>query len=210
MDRLSREPAWLAWARQVQAIAQNGLTYSENPFDRERYEALRELACKVLAAGSETDLTCVRTLFAGEVGYATPKVDVRGVVFREGRVLLVKERIDGRWALPGGWVDVGDTPSEAVEREVYEESGYRVRATKLLAVWDRRLHGHPPTLHHIYKLFFRCELLGGEATGSHEIEGVGWFAEEAWPELSLPRTTPWELKRLFEHLRHPEWPTDFD
>ena len=204
------DPKWLEWARKIQAIAQNGLTYTESPYDRERYKALREVAFEILAEQSDADLPRIRELFEGETGYATPKVDVRGVIFRDGKILLVRERLDGRWTLPGGWADVWDTPSEAVEREVYEESGYRVRATKLLAVWDRRLHGHPPPLHNIYKLVFRCELLGGEATESLETMGVGFFGEDAWPELSLPRTTPWQLKRLFEHLRHPDWPTDFD
>jgi len=204
------EPKWLDWARRIQAIAQNGLAYSEGIYDRERYEELREIAFEMFAACSEADLAQVRALFQGESGYATPKVDVRGAVFADNRVLLVKERRDGKWTLPGGWADVWDTPSRAVEREVYEESGYRARAVKLLAVWDRSLHGHPPTPLRIYKLAFRCELLGGEPAKSSETEGTGFFAEDNLPELSLPRTTPSQLARLFEHLRHPEWPTDFD
>jgi len=149
-------------------------------------------------------------LFATESGYATPKVDVRGVVFRDDAILLVQERRDGQWTLPGGWADVNDSPAEATEREIWEESGYRARAVKLLACWDRNKHGHPPYGYHIYKLFFQCELLGGEPTESTETADVGWFREDEIPPLSLPRVTPAQIARFFEHYRHPEWPTDFD
>ena len=204
------EPKWLEWARKVQALAQNGLAYTESGYDRERYEALRELALEMLAAGSGAEMGLLRGLFAQEVGYATPKVDVRGAVFRGDEILLVRERQDGGWTLPGGWADVWDRPSEAVEREVWEESGFEVRAIKLVACWDRRLHGHPPTTWAIYKLFFLCELLGGEPARSLETTGVGFCAEGEWPELSLPRTTPWELERLFAHHRNPDLPAEFD
>ena len=147
-----------------------------------------------------------------EEGYATPKVDVRGVTFRDDRILLVRELLDGgRWTLPGGWADVNDRPSEAVEREVWEESGYRVRATKLLAVYDRRFHGHqPPHPHGIYKLFFLCDLLGGEPTASVETADAAFFAEDEIPELSISRTTRPQLQRCFAHHRNPSLPTDFD
>lgn len=205
------EPQWLEWARRLQSLAQAGLAYTEGPFDRERYEALRDLAAEIVAAGSETELPVVRDLFKAEQGYLTPKVDVRGVVFQEGRILLVRELLDGgRWTLPGGWADVTDSPREAVEREVWEESGYQVRAVKLLAVYDRRRHGHPPHLFTIYKFFFLCEITGGAPAPSLETAGATFFAEDALPELSLGRVTPSELARLFEHHRHPEWPTDFD
>ena len=202
------DPKWLEWARTIQALAQNGLAYSEGPFDRERYEALREIAIEMLAMQADDDVARLRGLFREEKGYATPKVDVRGVVFADGKILLVQERRDMKWTLPGGWVDVFDRPSRAAEREVREESGYEVRATKLLALWDRSLHGHPPSLHAIYKAFFRCELLGGAPRRSIETADVGFFAEDALPELSLPRTTPSEIARMFEHLRHPDWPLD--
>jgi ADP-ribose pyrophosphatase YjhB (NUDIX family) len=201
---------WLAWAQRLEALAQSGLAYSENPFDRERYEAVRRIAAEMVAGCTGADPNLVDDLFAGQAGYATPKVDVRGVVFRDDAILLVKERTDGRWTLPGGWADVGESPAEATEREVYEESGYRARAVKLLALYDRNRHGHTPYIFHIYKVFFRCELLGGEPTQSIETAGVGFFREDSLPELSLGRVTPDEIARFFEHLRHPDWPTDFD
>jgi ADP-ribose pyrophosphatase YjhB (NUDIX family) len=203
--------AWLEWAMRLQALAQDGLLFAQNPFDVERYGAVRQIAAKMMAAGSGWPTERVAGIFDGETGYATPKVDVRGVVLQEGRMLLVRERTDGRWTLPGGWADPGDTPSAAVEREIREESGYLARAVKLLAVYDRARQGHqPPHPFAIYKLFFLCELTGGQAQESDETDGVGFFGRDALPELSLARVTPRQLVRLFEHARHPEWPADFD
>jgi ADP-ribose pyrophosphatase YjhB (NUDIX family) len=201
---------WLEWAQRLQALAQNGLIYAQNPFDVERYETVREIAAEIVAVHSGVDLDYVRNLFAGEVGYATPKVDVRGAVFQDDTILLVKERQDGLWTLPGGWADVSESPSAAVVREVYEESGYHTRAVKLLALYDRNRHAHAPFPFHVYKLFFHCELLGGEPAQSVETDGVGFFHEDEIPELSLLRVTPAQIARLFEHHRHPDWPTDFD
>lgn len=193
------------------AIAQNGLTYAENEFDRERYEQVRQVAAEMMAEQTSVDSQQVLDLFSGEVGYATPKVDVRGVVFRDDRILLVKEREDGLWTLPGGWADVNESPREAVVREVMEESGYHTRAVKLLAVWDRSKHPHvPPFPYHIYKLCLLCELIGGEPTASHETEQVEFFAETELPDLSISRVTPGQIARLFEHHRQPDLPTDID
>lgn len=201
---------WLDWARRVQAIAQSGLAYSPNQYDLERYEALREIAAEMMAAGSAGDVAVFRNCFAAERGYATPKVDVRGAVFREGRILLVLEREDGGWTLPGGWADVGESPAEAIVREVREESGYETRALKLLAVYDRNRHAHPPIPFHAYKIFFQCEVMGGAPAASNETAGVDWFAESALPALSTSRVTAAQIHRFFEHDRHPEWATDFD
>jgi ADP-ribose pyrophosphatase YjhB (NUDIX family) len=203
-------PAWLDWAQRLQAIAQNGLTFSHDHFDIERYEQLHAIAAEIMAAHSEADLSVIRELFAGQVGYATPKVDVRGAVFRGDAILLVKERSDGCWTLPGGWADVGDSPAEAVVREIAEESGYQARAVKLLALYDRNKHGHPPIPYHTYKLFFLCELIGGAPAESAETDGVGFFAESEMPDLSLTRVTPTQIARLFAHYRNPDLPADFD
>jgi ADP-ribose pyrophosphatase YjhB (NUDIX family) len=206
------EPPWVAWAQRLQALAQNGLTYNTNPFEIERNHAIQRVAEEMLAAGTGLDPGALHDLFAGEVGHATPKVDVRGAVFQDDTILLVKERADGRWTLPGGWVDVGEPPSRAVEREVVEASGYETRAVPLPALYDRNhpQHAHPPHPFHIYKLFFRCELLGGAPTHSIETDGVDFFREDALPPLSLGRVTPAQIAHLFEHARHPDWPTDFD
>src|SRR5208283_2790322 len=131
------EPNWLDWARRLNALAQTGLTFAETPYDIERYTAIRTIAAEMIAHGSGHDFSRVLDLFTCDAGYATPKVDVRGVVFQEGKILLVQERSDGMWTLPGGWADVGDSPAEAVVREVREESGYLTHASKLLALYDR-------------------------------------------------------------------------
>ncbi|KAB8332323.1 NUDIX hydrolase [Scytonema tolypothrichoides VB-61278] len=204
------EPKWLEWTQKLQAIAQNGLTFSENPYDIERYKVLQAIATEIMSTYSNVEHSYILDLFAREVGYATPKVDVRGVVFRDNTILLVKERQDGCWTLPGGWADVGDSPSEAAVREIFEESGYQTRAIKLLAVYDRNRQGHTPHQYYIYKLFFLCELIGGSPSPSIETEEVGFFPEDNIPQLSLGRVTPTQITRLFQHYRNPDLPTDFD
>jgi ADP-ribose pyrophosphatase YjhB (NUDIX family) len=185
------EPKWLEWAQRIQAISQIGLTYAKDPFDLERYAALRDLAMEIVAHQSDTDMMHITDLFAEQQGYATPKVDVRGVVFHEGGLLLVKERQDGGWTLPGGWADVSDSPTQAVEKEIREESGYEARAIKLLAVYDRIKQGHPAQFFNVYKLFIRCELTGGAAAESIETDGVGFFPGTRVPAaLAQPRPTP--------------------
>jgi ADP-ribose pyrophosphatase YjhB (NUDIX family) len=200
----------LEWARKVQAIAQNGLAFTRDPFDRERYAQLAELVAQLLSRELEMPVAAARALWADEHGYATPKVDVRGGVFLDERVLLVRERADGRWTLPGGWVDVNDAPSEAVAREIYEESGYRARPVKLAALVDKNRHPHPPGVHHIYKLFFVCELLGGAPLASNETDAVDFFPVHELPPLSTGRVLASQIERLYQHRIDPSLPTDFD
>jgi ADP-ribose pyrophosphatase YjhB (NUDIX family) len=194
----------------LNALAQTGLIFTHDQYDIDRYTEIRRIAAEMIAHGAGADAGRVSDLFRPDAGYATPKVDVRGVVFRDGKILLVRERSDGRWTLPGGWADVGDTPAEAVVREIREESGYESRATKLLAVLDRSRHGHPTHLNHIFKIFLRCEVTGGSPTTSHEIVEVDWFGEGEIPDLSLTRVVPSQIARMFEHLRSPDLPADFD
>ncbi|HZR43399.1 MAG TPA: NUDIX hydrolase [Ktedonobacteraceae bacterium] len=205
-------PKWLQWAKALQAMAQTGLTYAKDPYDIERYTALREIAFEIMEIHSDADIEQIRAIFQYETGYANPKVDVRAAIFRDDTILLVKERSDGGWTLPGGWADVGDSPSESAVREAWEESGYRVRATRLLAVYDRdkERHGHPPLPYQIYKLFFECEIIGGAPTSSSETDGVAFFSLDDLPPLSLTRITPVQIKRLFELHQQPELGADFD
>jgi ADP-ribose pyrophosphatase YjhB (NUDIX family) len=202
---------WLLWVKRLQALAQDGLTYTADAYDVGRYEQLREIAAEMLAAHSTGELDEARGLLALEVGPATPKVDVRAAVFAvEDGILLIKEPDDGGWSLPGGWADVGESPAEAAEREVHEESGYRVRATRLLAAYDRDRQGHPPNPYHVYKLVFLCEILDHDPSVAAEADGVGFFQADAIPPLSLPRVTPAQIARFFEQHRDPNLPTDFD
>ncbi|MGB7846193.1 MAG: NUDIX hydrolase [Candidatus Acidiferrum sp.] len=204
-------PQWLTWARRLQAIAQSGLTYCNDKFDLERYEEIRDIAAEMTTTGAPLpSATPIATLFAQQSGYATPKVDVRVAAFQSGRILLVREREDGLWTLPGGWADVGEPPSAAAARETCEESGYDVRITKLAAVFDRNLHGHPPYVFHAYKLFFLAELIGGAPVDSHETAEAQFFAEDHLPALSLVRVIPSQIAHMFEHFRHPELLTFFD
>lgn len=201
---------WLLVVQRLRRVAEAGLTYSENPYDRERYMQLVRLASEVAAAGMDAPADVVQEILKAERGYPTPKVDVRAVVPRDGKILLVKEAADGRWALPGGWADVGETASEVTVREVLEEAGFTVRAVKLIALFDKSKHEHPKDIWWTYKAFFQCELLGGDPRPSHETLEVGFFGENEIPPLSLERTTPGQLARMFAHLRNPSLPTDFD
>jgi ADP-ribose pyrophosphatase YjhB (NUDIX family) len=213
MLRMSAEPLWLLWAREIQALAQTGLSFTRDKYDRERYLQLRALAARIMAEYAGVEVQHVAALFGEQSGYATPKLDVRGAVFRDGRLLMVRETADsGRWTLPGGWADVNESPTECVAKEVREESGFEVRVDKLAAVWDRARHPHePPYAFHIWKLFFLCSIVGGEARSGLETSEVAFFAEDELPaDLSISRVLPAQLSRMFEHLRQPELPTEFD
>lgn len=207
------DPDWLVWAREIQAIAQTGLEFSKDPYDRDRFAVLQRLSGRIMAEHTGADLGRIENLFDAETGYATPKVGVRGAVFdTAGRILMVRETIDDhRWTLPGGWADVNQTPAQSVVREVFEESGYYVRPVKLAAVWDRARQAHPPSVFSIVRMFFICTLTGGSPTTSLETSGVGWFAEADIPaDLSLRRTLPHHISRMFAHWREPELATEFD
>jgi len=204
------DPDWLRWVKRLQAIAQDGLTYARDGYDLGRYEQVREIAAEILAAHSAGALQDARALLELETGPATPKVDARAAVFRGGEILLVKEPDDSGWSIPGGWADVGESASESAVREVREESGYLVRAVRLISAYDRDRHGHTPLPYHVYRLVFLCEILERTPARAVEAEGVGFFGENELPELSLTRVTPAQIRRFFEHHRRPDLPTDFD
>lgn len=210
---MTDEPRWLQWARELQGLAQTGLAFTQDPYDRERYERLRVLAAQMLSSHADLSATRIAGLFAAETGYATPKVEVRAGVFDDrGRILMVREALDhGRWTLPGGWADVNLTAAQNVAKEVREESGYEVRVGKLAAVWDRARQGHPPSAWSCYKLFFICSVTGGEARTSIETTAVAWFDARQIPaDLSLGRVLPEQIARLFAHATDPTLPTDVD
>jgi ADP-ribose pyrophosphatase YjhB (NUDIX family) len=210
LDPQPIEPSWLTIGRELQAIAQIGLAFSQEPYDRLRYERIRELAVSLIAQGSGLEDGAMLDYFRRETGYATPKVDVRAATFLEGRVLLVREISDGAWTLPGGWADVNQSAAECVVREVAEESGYMVKAVKLAAVYDYRKRNRPLHLDSIYKMFFICELLGGSARASIETSEAAFFPRDALPPLSVGRTTAQQIARMFEHAERPDLPADFD
>ena len=196
--------------RRLQALARTGLHFCGNEYDRQRYEEIEQIAAALLAGGSLPARDELLARWRLETGYVTPKVEVRGAAFRDGRVLLVREAADGLWTLPGGWADVNESPSQAVEKEIEQESGFRARAVKLAALYDRSRHGHGESLHHSWKAFFLCEIAGGEARGSYETDAVGFFEPAELPPMSLGRSTPRQVARMLEHWRNRALPADFD
>ena len=203
-------PKWLKWARELQSLSQTGLTFAQNPYEIERNERLAQIASEILEMHTGLDREELFDDFTKQPGYATPKIDVRGAVLHNGQILLVKERSDQKWCMPGGWVDVGEAPARAVAREVQEESGFEVEVKKVIAVLDANRSGRPLSLYHAFKIIFQCEITGGQASESYETGGVDFFDFEHVPELSENRTNQHHLKEVQAHRDNPNRPTAFD
>lgn len=203
-------PSTLDLCRRLLALAQTGLHFCAEEYDRERYQEVADLAAQLLAQHFNRNADDVRRTWFVEDGYSTPKIDVRGMIFRDEQVLMVRERIDGKWTVPGGWADINDSPAYAVEKEIEQESGFTARAVKLAAVYDRNKHEHPPYLFHAWKFFFLCEITSGEPRTSYETTEVAFVPLDALPELSTGRATAAQIRRMYEHHLHPEWATEFD
>jgi ADP-ribose pyrophosphatase YjhB (NUDIX family) len=195
---------WLKVAKEIQAIAQAGLTYSENKYDIDRYRQLRELSVQILKEYTDAPVEKIRHLFANEEGYQTPKVDIRSVVFRDGRILMVRESIDGLWTLPGGWADVNYSPFEVAAKEVLEEAGIHVKPQRLLAVFDKMKHLHPPDIYHVYKLFILCLDSGEAVKPGLETIDAAWVDRNTIPPLSLLRITKQQIELMFEYYDNPK------
>lgn len=206
------QPPLAAFLEQVLATAQAGLTYSRDPFDIARFEALRTATVTLIDSQSELAPDAIGDWIALDSGYPTPKLDVRAFIQNDaGHVLLVQERSDGCWTLPGGWCDIGDSPADAVVREVSEETGLACRAVQLLALFDKLKHPHPPQLPHAHKAFFLCEVTGGALlTDTDETKGAGYFSIDALPELSRHRVVASQLRTLHAHLSQGRGDTLFD
>ena len=200
---------WLDWAIELQALAQNGLTYTQNPFELERYGRIREIAAEMLAAKGEISLETVRDLFCGETGYQTPKLETRAAVFREGKILLVQEN-NGKWALPGGWVDVNLSVGENAVKEVREEAGLEVKAERLIAVLDWKKHNRPLCPWGICKVFVQCSLIGGEFKPNIETVASGYFDEAHLPPLATGKNSPEQIQMCFKACRSRDWVSLFD
>jgi len=211
-SNFSMEPfKWLTIAAELKAISQAGKTFAKDEYEKQRHEKIEWLAAQILAKHTDLEADEIRMMLQKDCGYPTPKTDCRGVIFKDNKILLVKEIEDGGWTLPGGWCDIGLTAAENVVREVREEAGFEVRVVKLLAVYDRNRQGHtPPYPFDIYKMFFLCEITGGSPKTSNETSDVKFFDENEIPPLSRGRTLEHEIKRFFEHLRNPDLPTDYD
>lgn len=201
---------WLAWAREIEAISQTGLHYAENEFDKQRYMRLLQLSTEIVENYSNLNTDQLMTVYTSQLGYATPKVDVRAAVFQQDKLLMVQERADGGWTLPGGWADVGDIPSRSAERETLEEAGYRVKARRIIGVYDANRSG-PLELFHAYKLVYLCDLVDGTSRPSCETSDVAFFGKDEIPkQLSGERTRPRHIRDAFAILDNPHAPTFFD
>jgi ADP-ribose pyrophosphatase YjhB (NUDIX family) len=199
----------LELAREIQALAQTGLTYTRNEFDIQRYKRLAEIAAEIVAGQSDLSKESVLENFQVQPGYATPKIDGRAAAIRDGKILLVQERTDGKWSMPGGWADIGELPSAMVRRETWEESGFTVKVDKLVGIFDAN-HIEPLQFYHAYKMIFMCTLAGGEARPSNETLAVDFFSPQALPPLSEFRTNKSMLDEVFAHLADPHRPAFFE
>jgi len=205
----SKTPKWMDWAREIFSLSQSGITYSGNPYDIERYKRLQEITAEIIESQSGISRQSALDSFSMQAGYITPKIDVRGAVVRDGKILLIQERADSKWAMPGGWADLGNAPASVAEREVWEESGYRVRAEKVVAVIDAN-RIEPMEFYHAYKIVFLCKLLDGEPRTSYETLAVDFFDPHDLPPLSSYRTNENMLREVFAHIDDPNRPAAFD
>jgi ADP-ribose pyrophosphatase YjhB (NUDIX family) len=205
---MNKQSELLRLAKRVQAIAENGLHYTENDFDKDRYAELERISLRLLSLLTEIPMETIQVITPENNGYRTPKVDVRCIVFNDNNeILLVKERVDKRWSLPGGWCDVGYTPREVAEKEAFEEAGIRVKASRILALFDKKCHDHPEDLHYAYKIFMECTPENYEISTGMETLDVGFFKQDAYPELSTPRNTASQIDRMFDfHYQRLHWP----
>lgn len=201
---------WLDWARRIQTIAQAGLTYSTDIYDLERYDMLKKICVEIMSEYSDVESEKIAKFLFDEKGYVTPKVDVRAAVFSDNKILMVQERGDKRWSLPGGWTDLGLSPGEVVVKEIHEETGLSAKATRLLAILDKKYFLHPPSPFYVYKIFILCEITGGTMQGGTETIDVGFFEQDKLPELSPTRITKEQIDLMFEYLKNPEKEATFN
>jgi ADP-ribose pyrophosphatase YjhB (NUDIX family) len=209
MDDHQTSP-WLTWAREIQSLSQTGLHYTHDEYETQRYQRLLEIAAEIVKehTGLPTEPTIEN--FKIQPGYATPKIDVRGAVLKNGKILLVKEKADGKWCMPGGWGDVGEIPSEMVAREVLEESGFEVVAKKVIGIYDANRDGRPLQFYHAYKIVFLCDITGGNARPSEETLAVEFFDFDGLPSLSSSRTNERHLSDVLAHVKNKNLPAFFD
>ncbi len=204
------ENKWLTWARKILTISQAGLTYCENIYDKERYEQLKDITAEIFAAYTDVDKDGFKAAFPDDAGYLTPKLDIRAAIFKDNKILMVREKSDKCWALPGGWADVGLSPSENIIKEVKEEAGFDIKPLKLISLFDKKCHPHPPYTFSTYKITFLCEITGGTGTIGTETDELGFFASDNLPPLSQTRNTYDQIKQIFEFCKEPEKSAVFD
>ena len=206
---MKAQPQWLEWAKELQFIGQAGITYSKDPFDVERFERIRALSAEIMATYAELPVDTVTALFCNETGFQTPKLDTRAAIFKAGKMLLVKEK-DGRWSMPGGWVDVNQTIRTNTIKEVKEESGLDVLPIRILAMQDRNLHNPPPYAYNVCKVFVLCEVTGGCFEENIETTESRYFGLGELPVLAEEKNSAAQIALCFEAAASNEWQVPFD
>ena len=209
MDKQEQEHQWLEWAKELQFIAQAGLTYTKDPFDKERFERVREIAAEIVSLQGRLPLAQVKDLFCNETGFQTPKLDTRAAIFKDDKILLVEEN-DGTWSLPGGWVDVMETVKSNTVKEVKEEAGLDVEAVRVIALHDRNLHNQPPYAYNVCKVFVLCEVKGGCFHPNIETIGSGYFGLDELPPLSVDKNSYQQIEMCFAARSDKNWQVEFD
>ncbi len=189
--------------KRIKAIAETGLVFAEGAYDKERYEELRAISLKLMAEIAEVPFEKLDSFYLPTLDYPTPKVDVRGFVLNEkDQILLAKESVDSKWTIPGGWADIGNTPTEVAIREIKEETGLDAKIVRLLAIYDKQRHQHPAEPYYIYKLMFHCKVVGGELEPGFDMLGADWFSLDALPPLSEERILLTQLKQLYKMVKN--------
>lgn len=205
----NKQSKWLDWAKEIQAIAQIGTAYTKDVFDKERFERLREISAEILSCYSGVSIEKVKGLFCNETGFQTPKLDTRGVIFKDNKILLVKEN-NGTWALPGGWVDINQSIKTNVEKEVLEEAGLDVKAVKILAVHDRNKHNLPVYAYNVCKFFILCDVIGGYFQKNAETLDSGYFSLNDLPKLAEEKNSREQIEMCFLAYETHDWTVQFD
>ena len=209
MNLNSNNTQWLDWAKELQFIAQSALAYCKDSFDIERFQRIREISAEILSTYSGLSVEKVKGLFCNENGFQTPKLDTRAAIFDDDKILLVHET-NGTWSLPGGWVDALETIKSNTQKEVKEEAGLEVTASRLIAVQDRNKHNDPPYAYNVCKLFVLCEIIGGEFTANIETTETAYFALDELPVLAEEKTSKEQIAMCFEAYKNPDWQVKFD
>lgn len=207
---MDKKEKWLEWAMEIQSIAQAGLTYGHDEFDKERYERLREISAEIMAYKTDMTVEKVKDLFCNEMGYQTPKVDTRAAVFENGKILMVHEK-NGKWSLPGGWCDVDQSVAENAVKETMEEAGLEVKPNRLIAVQDRNKHNTPVYAYGVVKIFVMCTLIGGSFVENIETTEIKYFARNEIPDnLANEKATREQIEMCFDAYNDEHWMTQFD
>ena len=205
-----KKEKWIEWATEIQAIGQTGLEYCKDVYDKERYERLREIASEIMEQYTQIPTDQIKDLFCNEKGYQTPKVDVRAVIVKDHKILLIKQKEEQEWAIPGGWADINLSVKENVAKEAKEEAGLIVNPYKIIAIQDRRKHNKPVLAYTIYKIFVLCEVIEGKFEENSETEESEFFELEKLPKLSIDRNTKEQIAMCIEAAENEDWMTIFD